>query len=49
MMDEFSDVVHKIEAHDYSGRTKDQTICKDCDMRYYCRKSNPSKWFGGIN
>lgn len=43
MMDEFSDVVHKIEAHDYSGRTKDQTICKDCDMRYYCRKSNPSK------
>ena len=43
MMEEFSDVVRKIEKHDYSTRTKDSSICKDCDMRYYCRKSNPKK------
>lgn len=43
MMDEFSGVVHKIENHDYSTRTKDTSICKDCDMRYYCGKSNPQK------
>lgn len=43
MMDEFSGVVHKIENNDYSTRTKDTSICKDCDMRYYCGKSNPKK------
>lgn len=43
MMEEFSDVVRKIESHDYSTRTKDTSICKDCDMRYYCGKSNPKK------
>lgn len=43
MMEEFTDVVRKIEAHDYSARTKDTSICKDCDMRYYCRKSNPER------
>ena len=35
MLDEFSRVVHKIEKHDYSTRTKDTSICKYCDMRYY--------------
>lgn len=43
MMDEFSGVVKKIESHDYSTRTRDTSICKDCDMRYYCGKSNPKK------
>lgn len=43
MLYEFSGVVHKIENHDYSTRTKDSSICKDCDMRYYCGKSNPKK------
>ena len=43
MLDEFSGVVHKIENHDYSTRTKDTSICKDCDMRYYCGKTNPKK------
>ena len=43
MMEEFTDVVRKIENHDYSTRTKDTSICKDCDMRYYCGKSNPKK------
>lgn len=43
MMDEFSQVVKKIEAHDYSSRTQDKSICKDCDMRYYCGQSNPKK------
>jgi len=43
MMDEFSGIVKKIEKHDYSTRTKDTSICKDCDMRYYCGKSDPKK------
>lgn len=43
MMDEFSGIVKKIESHDYSTMTKDTSICKDCDMRYYCGKSNPKK------
>lgn len=43
MMQEFTEVVRKIEKHDYSTRTKDTSICKDCDMRYYCGKSNPKK------
>lgn len=43
MMEEFTNIVKKIERHDYSTRTKDTSICTDCDMRYYCRKSNPKK------
>lgn len=43
MMDEFSGIVKEIESHDYSTMTKDTSICKDCDMRYYCGKSNPKK------
>ena len=43
MLDEFTGIVRKIEAHDYSSRTKDTSICKDCDMRYYCGHSNPKK------
>ena len=43
MLAEFSDVVKKIESHDYSTRTKDTSICKDCDMRFFCKKSSPTK------
>lgn len=43
MMQEFTDVVRKIEKHDFSIKTIDTSICKDCDMRYYCGKSNPKK------
>lgn len=43
VMEEFSDVVKKIERHEFNTRTLDTSICKDCDMRYYCGKSNPKK------
>lgn len=41
VMEEFSEVVAKIENRDFSTRTSDTSICKDCDMRYYCGKSSP--------
>lgn len=43
MLDEFSGVVRKIENNDYSTRKKDTFICKYCDMKYYCGKSNTKK------
>ena len=43
VMEEFCDVVKKIERHEFNTRTSDTSICKDCDMRYYCGKSNPKK------
>lgn len=43
MMDEFSNVVRKIESHEFESRTSDTSICKDCDMRYYCGKSSPMR------
>ncbi|MBI0578602.1 ATP-dependent helicase [Neobacillus cucumis] len=43
MMVEFADVVHKIEANDYSTRTSDPSHCAECDLRYYCKRSSPIK------
>ncbi|WP_207745349.1 ATP-dependent helicase [Clostridium tyrobutyricum] len=43
MMEEFSDVVKKIKSHEFNTRTSDTSICKDCDMRYYCGKSSPTR------
>lgn len=43
MIGEFSDVVKKIESHEFNTRTADTSICKDCDMRYYCGKSSPKR------
>lgn len=43
MMAEFSELVKKIERHEFNTRTSDTSICKECDMRFYCGKSNPIK------
>ena len=43
MVKEFAEIVDKIESHNYSTRTSNSSICKDCDMRYYCNKSNPKR------
>lgn len=35
---DFDVVVEKIQKKDFSGRSKNQTICSNCDMRFYCKK-----------
>ena len=37
-IEEFEEVVDKIQRRDFSGRAKNKTLCQNCDMRYYCRK-----------
>lgn len=37
-IDEFTDVVHKIQCRDYSTRSTSQTMCNNCDLRYFCQK-----------
>ena len=36
---EFTSVVHKIQCRDYSTRSSSQTMCTNCDLRYFCQKS----------
>lgn len=38
-IDEFSEVVHKIQCRDYSTRSTSQTMCNNCDLRHFCKKS----------
>ncbi|WP_367946441.1 ATP-dependent helicase [Bacillus cereus] len=42
MMEEFSDVVHKIEKREFQTKTNDYTACRECDMRFYCNRSKPT-------
>jgi DNA helicase-2/ATP-dependent DNA helicase PcrA len=35
---EFDNVVNKIQNKDFSEKSKSQTICDNCDMRFYCKK-----------
>lgn len=37
-IDEFTEVVHKIQCRDYSTRSTSQTICNNCDLRHFCKK-----------
>ena len=37
-IDEFTDVVHKIQCRDYSTRSTSQTMCNNCDLRFFCQK-----------
>lgn len=37
-IDEFTDVVHKIQCRDYSTRSTSQIMCNNCDLRFFCRK-----------
>ena len=34
----FTEVVDKIERKDFSSRCCDMNICKNCDLRHYCKK-----------
>ena len=35
---EFEKVVNKIENKDFKQKSKSQTICDNCDMRFFCKK-----------
>lgn len=37
-IDQVTEVVHKIEAKDYSMKSRNEHRCKECDMRAYCQK-----------
>ena len=38
-IDEFTEVVHKIQCRDYSTRSTSQTMCNNCDLRHFCKKN----------
>lgn len=33
----FTEVVHQIEDNQFGGKAKDVRICRNCDLRYYCK------------
>lgn len=35
----FSNIVSQIESNQFSGRAKNVKICKNCDLRYYCKRN----------
>ncbi len=37
-IDEFTEVVHKIQCRDYSTRSTSQNLCNNCDLRHFCKK-----------
>lgn len=43
VLNEFSETVKKIENREFNKRTDDKSNCFECDMRYYCKMSNPIK------
>lgn len=38
-IDEFTEVVHKIQCRNYSTRSTSQTMCNNCDLRHFCKKN----------
>ena len=38
-IDEFTQVVHKIQCRDYITRSTSQTLCNNCDLRHFCKKN----------
>lgn len=38
-IDEFTDVVHKIQCRDYNTLSTSQTMCNYCDLRHFCKKN----------
>lgn len=38
-IDGFTNVVHKIQCRDYSTRSSSQTMCNNCDLRFFCQKN----------
>lgn len=41
LIEEFTNVVHKIEKKEFKKRTTNQSFCRECDMRFYCNKIKP--------
>lgn len=41
MIEEFTDVVHKIEKKEFSQQTTNYSLCRECDMRFYCNRIKP--------
>lgn len=37
-INEFEKIVHSIQNKDFNHRCKNQKICNECDMRFYCKK-----------
>lgn len=35
---EFDKIVNKIECKEFKNKSKSQTICDNCDLRFYCKK-----------
>ena len=35
---EFDEIVHKIQKKDFSCKSKNQKTCDNCDFRHYCSK-----------
>ena len=40
---EFEKVVNKIENKDFKQKSKSQTICDNCDLRFFCKKKKKKK------
>lgn len=38
IIEEFTGVVHKIEKKEFNQRTTNYSVCRECDMRYYCKR-----------
>ncbi|WP_404960638.1 PD-(D/E)XK nuclease family protein [Staphylococcus pseudintermedius] len=37
----FTNVVYKIEKKEFNQRTTNYSVCRECDMRYYCNRIKP--------
>jgi len=35
---EFDNIVHKIQRKDFTGRSHNEKTCSNCDIKYYCKK-----------
>ena len=38
-IDDFTNVVHKIQCRDYSTKSVSANLCRNCDLRYFCQKA----------
>lgn len=38
-IDDFTNVVHKIQCRDYSMKSVSANLCRNCDLRFFCQKA----------
>lgn len=38
-IDDFTNVVHKIQCRDYSSKSVSANLCRNCDLRFFCQKA----------